>query len=173
MQIEHWLDDPALPVVEILQVYIHWVRQGRWYKIYQVRADSVSAAWRAIATVHLLDGRPDPRKPLCSSSRNLDLRLSRQLRTYSFQDPPTSRQKPVPLGLFMAAASNAGSVTKDWCLADLVQIGFYFSYAHVNTQNPICTVVQHNFIYVICNLRILGALFPLMPPTPVSSKRLW
>ena len=90
MNIEHWLDDPALPVAEILQVYGNRVRHGHWSKISQVRADLVSAAWRAIATVHLLDVRTDPRKPRVSSSRDLDLRLSQQLRTYSFQDPSTS-----------------------------------------------------------------------------------
>ena len=126
MQIEHWLDDPALPVAEILQVYGHRVRHGHWSKLSQVRADSVSAACQAIATVHLLDGRPDPRKPRGSSSYDLDLRLSHQLRTYSFQDLPTSRQNLVPLGLVVAAARNAGSGPKDWCLADLVKICLYF-----------------------------------------------
>ena len=28
MQIEHWLDDPALPVADILQVYSYRDRQG-------------------------------------------------------------------------------------------------------------------------------------------------
>ena len=58
MQIENFLDDPTLPVAEILQVYGHRVRHRHWSKLYQVRAELVSAAWRAIATVHLLDGRP-------------------------------------------------------------------------------------------------------------------
>ena len=89
MQIKHWLNDPALSVAEILQVYGRHVHLGHWYKLSQVRAESVSAAWRDIATVHLLDERPDPRKPRGSSSRYLNLRLSRQIRTYYFQDPPT------------------------------------------------------------------------------------
>ena len=83
-------------------------------------------AWRSITTVHLLYGRPDPRKPRGSSSQNLDLNLSCQLRTYSFQYTSTSRQKPFPLGLAVASASNAGSGPKDWSLVDLVQIGLYF-----------------------------------------------
>ena len=92
MHIEHWIDDPALPVEDILQVYGHRFRHRLWSKLSQVRADLVSAAWQAIATVHLLDGRPNPRKPRGSSSHDLDLRLSHQLRTYSFQDlPPLSR----------------------------------------------------------------------------------
>ena len=126
MQINHWLDDPALPVAEILQVYDHRVRHGHWSKLSQVKADLVSAAWQAIAKVQLLDGRPNPRKPRRSSSRNLDLRLSRQIRTYSFQEPPTSRQKPVPLGLVVAAARNAGSGAKDRCISELGENWFVF-----------------------------------------------
>ena len=126
MQIEYCLDDPALPVAEILQVYDHRLRHRHWYKLSQVRADLVSAAWQAIATIHLLDGLPDPRKPRGSSSRNLGLRLCRQLRTYFFQDPPTSLQKPVPLILGVAAARNAGFVPKNQCLADSVQNWFAF-----------------------------------------------
>ena len=172
MQIEHWLDDPTLPVAEILQVYGHRVRHGHWSKLSQVRVDSVSVAWRAIATVHLLDGRPNPIKPRDSSSRDLDLRLSRQLRTYSFQDPPpTSCQKPAPLGLVVAAARNVGSGPEDWCLADLGKIGCIFAYARVNTEKPIRTVALHNFVCVTCNFRILGALPPLMPLTLIFFKR--
>ena len=126
MNIEHWLDDPALPGAEILQVYGHRIRHEHWSKLSQVRADLVSAAWKAISTIHLLDGWPDPRKPRGSSSRYLDLCLSLQLRTYSFQDPPNSRQKPVPLILVVASARNAGSGPKDQCLADLVQNWFVF-----------------------------------------------
>ena len=86
----------------------------------------MSAGWWAITTVHLLDGQPDPRKPRGSSSRDLDLCLICQLCAYSFQDPPTSRQKPVPLGLVVDSARNVGSSSKYWCLAYLVQIGLYF-----------------------------------------------
>ena len=63
LQIEHWLDDPALPVAEILQVYGYRAHHRHWSKLPEVRADSVSTAWQDIATVHLLDKHPDPRKP--------------------------------------------------------------------------------------------------------------
>ena len=99
MQIKHWTDYPALPVAEILQVYGHWFRHRHWSNLPEVQADSVSAAWRAISTVHLLNGRPDPRKPQGFSSRDLDLRLSRQLRTYSFQEPPHLARSLSPLAL--------------------------------------------------------------------------
>ena len=111
---------------DILQVYGYWVPHEHWSKIPEVRSESVSEAWRSIETVHLLDGHPDPQKPRGSSSCNLDLRLSRQLRTYSFQDPLSSLQNPAPLGIVVAAARNASYITKDKCLTDLVQIGFYF-----------------------------------------------
>ena len=126
MQIEHWLDDPALSVAEILQVYSYRVCHGHCSKLPEVRSDSVSEVWQPIASVHLLDGRPDLQKPRGASSRDLNLRLIRQLHTYSFQDPSTSRQKPAPLGLVVAAARNTSSSPKDWCLAYLVQIGLYF-----------------------------------------------
>ena len=65
-----------------------------------VRADSVATAWRAVTETHLLEGHPDPRKPQCSSSKDIDKRLARQLRYYSYQDPtPSKREKATPLGL--------------------------------------------------------------------------
>ena len=142
MQIEHWLNNPALPVAEILQVYGYRVRHGHWSKLPEVRAYSVSAAWQAIATVHLLDGHPDPQKPNGSSSPDLDLLLNYQLCTYYFRDTPTSLQKPVHLGLFVAAARNARSIPKYWCLVDLVQIGLYFcllSCEYTKTNSQRCT----------------------------------
>ena len=45
MQIKHCLDDPALSVSEILQVYGHRVCYGHCSKLPQFRADLVSAAW--------------------------------------------------------------------------------------------------------------------------------
>ena len=86
----------------------------------------MSMALRAIFTVQLLDRRPNPRKPRGSSSRDLEIRLSRQLCNYSFQEPPTYLQKPSPIGLLVSVARGASSSPKDWCLADLVKIGLYF-----------------------------------------------
>ena len=102
IQIEHWIDDTSLQMAEILEVYDYQVRHGHWSKLPEVQSDSVSVAWQAIATVHLLDGFPDPQKPCGSSSRNLDICLSHQLRTYSFQDPPTSL---IPLSTKIGRAS--------------------------------------------------------------------
>ena len=53
-----------------------------------VWSDTVAAAWRAVAEVHLLEGRPDPRKPPGSSSRDLEKHLTQMLRHWGYQDPP-------------------------------------------------------------------------------------
>ena len=126
LQIEHWINDPALPVAEILQVYGYRVRHGRWSKLPEVRTESVSVALQDIATVHLLGGRPDTQKPCGSSSCNLYLRLSLQIHIYYFQDLPISQKKPVPRGVAVADARGASSNPNDQFLADLVQIGLYF-----------------------------------------------
>ena len=39
LQIEYWLDDLALPVAEILQVYVYRVCHGNWYNIPEVCED--------------------------------------------------------------------------------------------------------------------------------------
>ena len=54
--------------------------------------ESVSQAWGLIATSHLLDGFPAPRKPSDSQARTgLDKRLNRQIKTYRLKDPPIRR----------------------------------------------------------------------------------
>ena len=77
MQIYHTLEDPEVPTVEVLQVFGVRVRDGDFSKrVPGIRADTVAAAWRAVAEVHLLEGRPDFRKPPGSSNRNLDISIS-------------------------------------------------------------------------------------------------
>ena len=124
---DHFLDDPTIPVVEVLQVYGVRTRDGDYSKRSGgVKADAVAAAWRSVATTHLLEGRPDPRKPPGVGGKDLEKRLSRQLRHYSSQDPPTRREKPVPLGLVVAAAKGSRNTPRDRCLGDLIQLALYF-----------------------------------------------
>ena len=93
MQIDHTLKDPEFTTVEVLQVLGVRVRDGAFSnRVSRVRADTVPAAWRAVAEVHLLEGRPDPRNPPGSSSRDLDKRLTRMLRHWGYQDPPSKRE---------------------------------------------------------------------------------
>ena len=89
MQIDHTLEDTEVPTVEVLQVFGVRVRDGAFSnRVPGVRADTVSAVWRAVAEVHLLEGRPEHRKPPGSSSRDLDKRLTCMLRHLGYQDPP-------------------------------------------------------------------------------------
>ena len=60
----------------------------------------VSQAWGAIATSHLLDGFPDPRKLSDSQAHTrLDKRLTQKLKTYGLEDPPVQRENAIPLGI--------------------------------------------------------------------------
>ena len=72
----------------------------------------ISSAWRAIATTHLLEVWRDPRKPFGMATREIDLRLSRQLCYYFFLDPPARREKAVPLELMVAAAKGSTKTAK-------------------------------------------------------------
>ena len=126
LQIDHRLQTPGLPVIELLQVHGHRVRHGTYSKQPSVRADSVAAAWRAIAEIHLLEGLTDPRKPSGAATKDLDKRLSRMLRHYSFQDPPSKREKAIPLGLVMSLAAAAGASPLAACTSDLIIIALFF-----------------------------------------------
>ena len=126
LHVDHQLQTPGLPKIELLQVYGYRVRDGHYSTRCSVRADSVAAAWRAVAEVHLLEGLPDPRKPPGSSSKDLDKRLSRMLRHYSYQDPPSKREKAIPLGMVISIGASADGSPKASCTSDLIQIALFF-----------------------------------------------
>ena len=79
--------------MEVLQVFGVRVRDGAFSnRVSVVRADTVAATWCAVAKVHLLEGRPDPRKPPGSRIRKLDKRLTRMLRHWGYQEPPSEER---------------------------------------------------------------------------------
>ena len=85
------LEDLEDPVIDILQVFDHRVCHGHYSsRVSIVRADTVASVLHAIAETHLIKVRQDPRKPLGSHIRDLDKRISRMIRHYDFQDPPTA-----------------------------------------------------------------------------------
>ena len=89
MQMEHMLEDPEDPVIEVLQVFGHmFLHQHYCSHMSSVQTDIVASAWRAISENHLPEGRRDPWKPLGSHIRELNKRLSGMIRPYGFQDPP-------------------------------------------------------------------------------------
>ena len=89
MQIDHTLEDPEVPIMEVIQVFGVRVRDRAFSnRAPGVSAYTVAAAWRAVAEVHILEGRPDPRKPPGSSIRDQGKRPTRMLRHWGYQDPP-------------------------------------------------------------------------------------
>ena len=128
LSISHFLNNPYNPVVEILQVFGHRIKNGCYSKKSSVQADMVSLVWRAIATTHLLEGRQDPCKPLVMVTMELDLRLSRQLCYYSFLETPDLREKAVPLGLVVVSAKGSTRTTKGLFLRDLIYIALYLCF---------------------------------------------
>ena len=58
MQMDHILEDPDDPVIEVLQVFGHRVRHGHYSsRISSVWVDTVASVCRDIAKTHLLEGR--------------------------------------------------------------------------------------------------------------------
>ena len=91
-----------------------------------VSADTVSAAWRAVAEVHLQEGRPNPCKPSGSSIRDLDKCLTRMLRNWGYQDPPPRREKSIPLGFVVFVDTHAEADAFIQCWADLIVLALFF-----------------------------------------------
>ena len=78
---------------------------------------------------HLLDGLPDPRKPInYQAYTRLGRRIVCQIKTYSIKEPLVKREKAIPLGIIhsIIAASAFSSDPKNRQVADLVTLGFYF-----------------------------------------------
>ena len=63
LQMNHLLEDPDIPDIDILQVYGHRVHNVGFYSRASVlRSDSVATSWRDISETHILEGLQDPRK---------------------------------------------------------------------------------------------------------------
>ena len=70
-------------------------------------------------------GAPDPRLNITGK---LDFRIQRQLRSYSKDDPPPNRVKPIPAQvlLHLRALADAGTDQATIATADMASIAFYF-----------------------------------------------
>lgn len=84
------------------------------------------------------------RDPRLNQHGRIDLRLSRQLRSYSRVDPPSTRVKPIPIGLLQIAISNTEASANPTPLiaacTDMTIIAFYFlmrpgEYAVTNAES--------------------------------------
>ena len=78
---------------------------------------------------HLMVGLPEPRNPPNSQANiGLDKRLSRQLKTYGREDPPSKGDRATPLTIVysIVSATVSSSNQKTRHISDMVVLGFYF-----------------------------------------------
>jgi hypothetical protein len=70
-------------------------------------------------------GSEDPRK---NSQGNIDFRIQRQLRSYSREDPPPDRVKPVPVTVIqhIMFVALAAATTGNLAIADMIALAFFF-----------------------------------------------
>ena len=122
--------DPILKTVQdkipVLQVFLRRVRTGRCAANQrQVRARTAEDYVRSVAQTFLAMGSADPR---LDEGNKVDFRLQRQLKSYSKDDPPPNRVKPVPVPvlrrIMVVADSAPCPVIK--CTADMICIAFFF-----------------------------------------------
>ena len=98
----------------------------------RIGEESVSLAWKVVEETHLLYGIPKPRNPPDTQSHTgLDRRLTRQLKTYSIEDPPSNQDKAIPLGIVHSIVAAVATATNHH-FSDLFQIGFYFCLSFCN-----------------------------------------
>jgi hypothetical protein len=93
----------------------------------QVRKRTVEQYLRSVAQIFTSVGAPDPRHDRLGKT---DFRLYRQFRTYSKQDPPPTRVRPVPLQLLVhqhASVEHLPAATdRQKAVADLAIMAFFF-----------------------------------------------
>lgn len=132
---EHWLQfctelelDPLLQSyadpVPFLQVYATRYRRRLGPAGLPVRSGTVSDAVRSVGQTMASLGSPDARQ---NHAGKLDFRLSRQFRSYTREDPPPHRVKPIPISLirYVALQSVAGSPAVQ-AIADMIILAFFF-----------------------------------------------
>jgi len=139
---EHHID-PTLgqyaDPVPLIQVFGHRYRQGNIAPNQaQVRGRTVGDAVRAMGQTLAQLGHADPR---LTPAGKLDVRLSRQLSSYTKTDPPPTRVKPIPINILQQAATVARLSTHplQQAIADMLILGFYFLLRpgeYAATSNP-------------------------------------
>jgi hypothetical protein len=122
--------DPSLAAysdpIPVLQIFAHRYRMGTVAPSQtQVRGRTVGDAVRAVGQTLAGLGHSDPRLQV---NGKLDFRLSRQLSSYSKQDNPPTRVKPLPVAILQQALATARLTTSahHQAIADMITLGFYF-----------------------------------------------
>ncbi len=131
-----------------------------------VRSRTVENALRAIGQTLATLGRPDPR---LQPSGKLDLRLHRQLKGYTRQDPPPHRVKPIPLPIILHAAQlcRLANTAQSHTVADMLLLGFYFLLRpgeYAKTDNP------DSCPFRLCDVHLLRGPLRLNPFTATEAE---
>ena len=122
-RIDPELRDVADPI-PYLQVFATRYRRRLGPTGQPVRSSTVSDAVRSVGQALASLGQADPRK---DSSGALDFRLTRQFRSYTREDPPPHRVKPIPISLVRhVAVTSENSNAKDQAVADMIILLFFF-----------------------------------------------
>ncbi len=122
--------DPFLQTVKdkipIVQVFLRRVRTGRSSAQQRpIKSRSAEDYLRSVAQAYLAMGAPDPR---LDASGHVDFRLTRMLKTYSKEDPPPDRVKPIPIPVIrrIMAVALASQDAFNIAIADMICIAFFF-----------------------------------------------
>ena len=112
--------------IPVLQVFGRRIRVGTLSASSRpVKSRQVEEYLRSVGQTFLAVGKEDPR---LNCSTKIDHRLQRMLRTYSKQDPPPNRVKPVPVQVLrhIMAIALAGPSAFQLGVADMIVIAFFF-----------------------------------------------
>ena len=97
LQLEHLLEDPDIPNINILQVYGHRARNGGFSpQASLLQSYLVATLWRAIADNHLLEGRQYPCNTLGPHSHSLTSVSIACYGTYPTNTSLPRKRKPPP-----------------------------------------------------------------------------
>ena len=112
--------------VQILQVFGRRVRTGKLAAGHAaVKSRTVEDYIRSVGQTFLAMGEIDPR---LNASSNIDFRLQRMLASYSKEDPPPNRVKPVPVQVIRRIFAVASTMVDPHftCIADMIGLAFFF-----------------------------------------------
>ena len=131
------VDDPIV----VLQIFAHRYRSGLYApRGKPVQARTVEGALRSIGQTFTSMGANDPR--LAPNGRT-QFRLQRQLASYSRQDPPPIRVKPIPIRILLSilAQSHASNNPHTKAIGDMIALAFFFllrpgEYTSSSTTTP-------------------------------------
>ena len=123
--VDPWFSQGGDPI-PYLQVFAQRLRDGRLSPSGRpIRCASIKDILRSIGQGYCRVGAKDIR---LDAHGKTDFRLSRQLRSYTKEDPPSLRVKPIPIQVVTYCVETAYLSTHDdlKAMADMICIGFYF-----------------------------------------------